>query len=59
MSFQVYFTPELQRQCSEDVLIQGKTGLLLFLFSIWEEGSSVQYEPKPICFEICASFLLC
>lgn len=43
----------LQRQRSEDMLIKGKIGLLLFPFSIWKEGLNVQYEPESICFEIC------
>lgn len=47
------FTSVLQRQCSEDVLIKGKLGSLVFLFSIWKEGLNMQYEPESICFEIC------
>ena len=43
----------LQRQCSEDMLIKGKLGSLVFLFSIWKEGLNMQYEPESICFEIC------
>jgi len=49
----------LQKQCSEDMLIKGKIGSLLFPFSIWKEGLNMQYEPESICFEICPWFLLC
>lgn len=47
------FTSVLQRQCSEDMLIKGKLGSLVFLFSIWKEGLNVQDEPESICLEIC------
>ena len=49
----------VQKLCSEDMLIKGKIGSLLFPFSIWKEGLIMQYEPASICFEICPWFLLC
>lgn len=53
LPFRVCFTPVLQRQCPEDMLIKGNVGLLLFPFSIWKEGLNMQYERDSICLEIC------